>query len=174
MIRKLCIPNVYMESINDINIKELKNKNIKLICLDLDNTIIDSNTRKATNEIEEKLKKLKNNFEIIILSNNKSYELIKHWSNKHGIEGVHDALKPLQFKYKKTLTISKYSKKEILFIGDKIITDIYGGNLFGGYTMLVNPICNKNGRWYVIIMKYIDKIFLKIAKIERGKYYDNM
>ena len=75
-------------------------------------------------------------------------------------------------KYKNSPTIKSFNKKEVAFIGDKIVTDVIGGNIFGSTTILVDPIIKGNTHWYTFIMNSSEKIFNTIINFKRGKYYE--
>ena len=63
-------PDVYSKSIFDVNYKKLKEKGIKCILLDLDNTIAPVNIEKPDNKMKKFLYELKEKgFHLIIMSN---------------------------------------------------------------------------------------------------------
>ena len=59
-----------------------------------------------------------------------------------------------------------------VFIGDKIVTDVIGGNRFGSLTILVDPLYPLPDKWYTIIMHNIEKVITWIVGFKRGKYYE--
>ena len=69
----------------------------------------------------------------------------------------------------------KYSLSEVAIIGDQIMTDIYGGNNMGIFTVLVNPISNKEPIG-TKINRVFEKIIIKKMKkkgiFDRNKYYE--
>ena len=51
--------------------------------------------------------------------------------------------KPFTFAFKRALKHIDGNEENTIMIGDQVFTDIWGGNLIGLYTILVNPISTK-------------------------------
>ena len=65
----LFYPSIYNKNILNINYEKLKEKGIKLLIFDLDNTIISYETNELDKEVIHLFKKLKKDFKIVVLSN---------------------------------------------------------------------------------------------------------
>ena len=168
-------PDIYVKHVKNINFEKLKEDGIKLLCFDLDNTLdpADIITQEIDVEIEEVLKKIKElGFSIFLISNNSIKNRVDSFSKLSKIEGVHGARKPFQKTYKTNQTIQKFNKNEVVFIGDKIVTDVIGGNKYGSLTILVDPLVPSKKHWYTIIMNTCEFIFCAFIGFRRGKYYD--
>ena len=59
-----------------------------------------------------------------------------------------------------------------MFVGDKIVTDVIGGNLFRGYTILVDPLTKKKKYWYTKFMNGVEAAFMWMTGFKRGRYYE--
>ncbi len=167
-------PNLYVEHVSDINYENLKQDGIKLLCFDIDNTldVPDRMTVKLEDKIEETLKVVNDlEFEVLLFSNNSIEDRVSSFAKLVDYPYVAFARKPFQKNYKNNEIIKKYPKKEVAFIGDKIVTDIIGAKRFGAYAILVDPLCPKNKKWYSIVMQVSEKIFTTIVGFKRGKYY---
>jgi HAD superfamily phosphatase (TIGR01668 family) len=167
-------PNIYVPHVKDINYIELQKANKKLLCFDLDNTLdpADNMTVEIDVEVKNALERIENlGFHVYIISNNSIKERVDSFKTLSGLEGIHFARKPFQKNYVNNEVISSYNKDEVVFIGDKIITDIIGGNLYGSTTILVDPLVVKKKKWYTIIMNISEYIFCKIIRFKRGNYY---
>lgn len=168
------IPNMYCQSILDINYDVLKNKGIKYLLFDFDNTIVRITNREISKEFVEKINELKKNFQVIVISNNFSRK-IKEQCSKINISFISFAMKPLPLCYKKVLEKYKCSKIEMCMIGDQLMTDIYGANTFGIFSILVDPL-EKKELQITKINRYIEaKIVYKLSRLgilKRGKYYE--
>ena len=78
---KMIYPNIYVDSIHDIALEELKKRRIKGFILDLDNTITLWNSNDISIQVEEWFKKIKSmGFKACILSNNGENGLLR-WPN---------------------------------------------------------------------------------------------
>ena len=64
-------PNIYIKSIKDLDIIKIKNLGIKLLIIDIDNTLVPSDTKQINDEAIKFVKQLKQ-YQIIpiIISNN--------------------------------------------------------------------------------------------------------
>ena len=165
--------NEYHKNLSTINWGKLKEKEFKLLCIDLDNTLDfpDRETKYISPDLRLLLKEIDLlGFELIIFSNNYE-ERVKSFADLTGYKYISYARKPFPKNYKHKY-LNKYNKKEIVFIGDKIITDVIGGNLFGGYTILVDPLTKDKKHWYTKIMSLIENTFRGITRFKKGCYFD--
>ncbi len=146
--RKSLLKNFYphytYEKVEDIPLELLKNEKIKLVMMDMDNTLIDAKG-KYTKELKEWVGKVKKSGILLyIVSNSFSANTSKRVSSELGIEYFNKAGKPSTKGFRKVC--QKYpdlKKDEILMIGDQLFTDIWGGNRFNIKTILVRRINKK-------------------------------
>jgi HAD superfamily phosphatase (TIGR01668 family) len=81
---KMIYPNIYVDSIHDIALEELKKRRIKGFILDLDNTITLWNSNDISIQVEEWFKKIKSmGFKACILSNNGEKRIVKVAQHSH-------------------------------------------------------------------------------------------
>ena len=168
----LFLPNVYQESIYDIDYKTLKDKGIKCLVFDLDNTIGLIRHRNCPKETIELMQKLQKDFMVEICSNNTTSRL-KPYLKELGITGTSWSMKPLTYSLKKIQKKNHLKKKEMCIIGDQLITDILAGNRFHILTVLVNPLGTDHKVTGIarIIENIIIHNYQKKGLFERGKYY---
>lgn len=170
---KKLIPDMYSKSIYDIDYQRLKDKKIKCLLFDLDNTCVPYPEKKPTEELKELFKKLeKMNFKIIIFSNTTPNRLDKF--KDLGVEISALSKKPSSKNFLKILKKYFYQKKEVCIIGDQLFTDIYGGNKVGIYTMLVDPLGPKDFIFTKVSRMLENLVFKSLAnkKIhQKGEYY---
>ena len=162
---KIFIPKMYQKNIFTINYNKLKQDGIKLLIFDLDNTLgsIDETV------INEETSNLATNFQIVIASNSKKKRVSKFCSNLN-IPFYTFSLKPTKKSFIKIKNDYNLDYNKMAIIGDQILTDIFGGNRLGIYTILVDPldIDFKVSKINRLIEK---KINLKNGII-RGNYYE--
>ncbi len=168
-------PKCYQKTIFDINYDSLKERGIKCLIFDLDNTLGLISHKSCPPETKKIIKKLKKDFIVVISSNNTTRRL-RPYLEELGIDGVSWSLKP---SIKSLLIIKqKYhlKKKEMCIIGDQIVTDILAGNRFRIYTVLVDPMGEKDLKITGLNRKLEAKIIKRYEKrglFERGKYYES-
>jgi len=168
-------PNIYVENVHKINYEKLAKSNIKLVCFDLDNTLDEPDI--ITKEKDLELKKLFDEIEklgikIYIISNNSIKGRVDSFCKIYNLGYIENAKKPFLKKYINDEMIGSFKREEIAFVGDKIVTDVIGGNRFGSLTILVDPIVEKNTHWYTWIMNTAEKVFSYFISFKRGKYYE--
>ena len=168
------IPNMYYKNIYEINYKLLKEKGIKCILFDLDNTLVEPHTKHSNEKLQKLFIELKKDFKVIIFSNSFITRLFP-FKKELEVDINHTSLKPLKHSFNKVLKKYKFNKEEVVIIGDQIFTDIIGGNNVGINTILVDSITVKD----FFITKYNRKREEKLLKeleekklFKRGKYYE--
>lgn len=152
---KVFIPNEYHATIHDIDLLKLYESGKRIILTDLDNTLVDYDNELPTEEIVNlKNKALEIGFDLVIVSNN-IHKRVKKFADSLGIEYYHSAKKPLKITFKKI--IKNMNKDEVVFIGDQLLTDIWGGNRMGLYTILVDPIKINNEKITTRFNRFFEK-----------------
>jgi hypothetical protein len=166
-------PNIYKKNIYEVNYNLLKEKGIKCIIFDLDNTLGLISHKRCPDEARELIKKLRKDF-IVVISSNNTRKRLKPYLEELGIDGTSWSMKP---SIKSLILIKakyKLHKKEMCIIGDQIVTDVLAGNRFGIKTILVDPLGEKDLKITGLNRKIEAKIIAKYEKkglFKRGKYY---
>ncbi|RKD73060.1 hypothetical protein ATL39_2262 [Sinobaca qinghaiensis] len=142
---KRFIPNEYIPSVYDLDLDHLHERNIKGIITDLDNTLVEWDRPEATPELLSWVKLVKNKgFQVTIVSNNNK-KRVSAFSKPSGITFIHSAKKPLGRAFRKAKKDMGLHTNEVVVIGDQVLTDVFGGNRSGFYTVLVVPIAKTDG-----------------------------
>lgn len=157
-------PNAYLEKVEDISIEFLQKNKIKALILDVDNTLIDYN-QNLSQSVEEWTKNLKGQgTKLYILSNTNDKEKVEKVSKKLDIPYISFAKKPLKSGFIKVQKLLKEKEENIGVVGDQIFTDIIGGNRCKMFTILVDPI-NEKDYWYTAWKRPIEnRIKKKLSK----------
>ena len=165
-------PKMYYKSIFDINYDLLKKKNIKVLIFDLDNTIITVDEEVPNDKVVDLFKRLNSDFKIFIASNNKK-ERVRRIGKYMGVHAFYSVVKPTK-KIRKLL-LNKYDVKmnEVAIIGDQVVTDIFMGNRLKMYTILVDPLGEKDLK-VTYFNRWLEKRIIKIIKLKRGEYYEEV
>ena len=169
------VPDLYQKSIYTIDYNKLKNRGIKCLLFDLDNTIVPIKMKAPSNKVKELFDSLKHKgFKIVIFSNSPKSRL-KPFKEQLKVDCSASSRKPSSKKFKKVMNDYKFREAEIAIIGDQIMTDIFGGNRVGIFSILVNPIAKKEyffTRFNRMIEKKVIKKLEKNDLFTRGKYYE--
>lgn len=139
------LPSEHVKTIFDINAMELKERGIKGIITDLDNTLVEWDRPFATPELIEWFQSMINeNIMVTIVSNNNK-DRVEAFASPVNIPFIFRARKPMGKAFKKALSSMKLKPKEVVVIGDQLLTDVLGGNLLGLHTILVVPVTQSDG-----------------------------
>lgn len=162
----LIYPKAYFTRIQDITIQFLIENKIKILILDVDNTLIDKKEI-LSEEIIQWAKEIRGQgVRLYILSNTNKKEKVKKVAEKLETPYLHFGMKPLKRGFIKIQKIVKESPEKIAVIGDQIFTDVVGGNRCKMFTILVDPI-KENDYWYTIWKRPIEKkIKSKLQKVK--------
>ena len=162
-------PKANFNNVREIDIKFLQKNNIKALILDVDNTLIDydKNLEPETIKWAENLKK--QGIKLYILSNTNKKEKVKTVTEKLNIEYEYFAKKPLKSGFKKVQEKLQEQPENIGVVGDQIFTDVVGGNRCKMFTILVEPIAEKD-IWITRLKRPIENaIKKKYMKTKKDK-----
>ncbi len=139
------IPDQYVQSVYNIQIEELKERGIKGIITDLDNTLVEWDRKEATEELLYWFERLQEaGFEVVIVSNNNE-KRVHTFAAPHGLTFIHSAKKPFSRAFKSACRLMGLQRREVVVLGDQLLTDILGGNRAGFQTILVVPVAETDG-----------------------------
>ena len=148
-------PKEYFKNVREIKIDFLRENNIKALILDVDNTLIDydKNLDKETIKWAENLKE--EGIKLYILSNSNKKEKVKTVAEKLKIGYEYFGKKPLKMGFKKVQEKLQEKSENIGVVGDQIFTDVIGGNRCKMFTILVEPIAEKD-IWITLLKRPIE------------------
>ena len=134
-------PHFIINTITDITVDFLRENNIEVLLLDVDNTLSVAHKNKTLRSgVKEWLERIqKSGIKLIVLSNAKA-KRAKAFAKSIGLDAVGLAAKPLPFGYLKAVKNLNESKRTTAVVGDQIFTDVFGGRLAGIKTILVTDI----------------------------------
>ncbi len=165
-MKELFYPNEYVKSIFHVDYNALKKKGIRGIIFDIDNTLVPYDVKEPTKEIIELITNLrKQKIRVILVSNNTRIRVAR-FNQQLKLNTIHSAYKPRRLNIRQAIQRLKLKKSQVVIIGDQIFTDILGGNRTGIYTILVEPVSEKDepitkikrGIERKIIQSYLNKL----------------
>lgn len=162
------IPTYCVSSIYEIDFNKLYENGKRIILTDLDNTLISYKVNRADDKLLQLRKTLKEmGFKIFIVSNNNSKRILE-FSKTFIINGyLEKACKPSSKKMELFIKDNNLNKKEIIYLGDQLVTDIQGANNTGLDSILVSTIDVSSQKWYTKINRLREKRIIKnIRKID--------
>ena len=162
-------PNVHLKSVLEITIEFLHKNQINALILDVDNTLIDYDRNMPDGTVEW-VEQLKNNgIKFYIVSNTNNKDKVEQVSQKLKIKYNYFAKKPLKTGLLKAQKELQEKPENVAVVGDQIFTDVLGGNRCKMFTILIEPIAEKD-IWLTKVKRPIE-IFIKkkyFKKINKG------
>lgn len=156
MLRKL-IPTFIANNIFEIDFDKLTN--YKTLFIDLDNTLDSPYVYTPNEKIIDLINKLKQNFDVYIISNNKEHR-VKEYTKNLNIKYFYDVKKPRVKKIKKIIEVNNIDLNMTLSIGDQIMTDVLMANKLKIDVVLLKPLTIKDEP-ITFIPRLLDKFFRK-------------
>lgn len=157
---KQFLPDQHVKSIFDIKPEVLKEKGIKGIITDLDNTLVEWDRPNATPKLVNWFDEMKKQNILITIVSNNNKERVETFSEPLGISFIFQARKPLRLAFNRAVKKMGIKKEEAVVIGDQLLTDVLGGNRSGFHTILVVPVAQTDG-FATRINRKIERILLK-------------
>lgn len=139
-LRQTYVPDVYQPSIYAIDYQKLWDVGIRFLSFDIDDTIADLIVPTPSREAKALFGRLKvMGFDVWLLSNTSSVDRAKHFAEELGIPGkyIPRAGKPRITHFVQMQEKFGLEKSQMAHIGNSMMEDIAGGNVFGVVTCLV-------------------------------------
>ncbi len=153
-------PQEYVNSVYEIDYKKLKEKGIKGLIYDLDNTLAPFDIDVPTEEIKSFVSaRLEEGFKVCLVSNNKG-KRVEIFNENLKLPFVSKAGKPKKKGVLSGITQLNLTPEETVMIGDQMFTDVWVGNRLKMHTILVKPICDRD-EFTVKLKRGTEKIVFK-------------
>lgn len=134
-------PKEVVYSIASVHVAELRRRGFDTLLLDMDNTLLpwkDNDTPDFAAQWVEQAKAV--GMKVCIVSNTHRPSRLKKIAGELGVECVPRALKPRSQGFDLAMSMMGSSPEKTVVVGDQLLTDIWGGNRAGMYTILVAPM----------------------------------
>jgi len=128
----------YVETIFEVDLEKLYEAGKRLILTDLDNTLVGSDAPVPTAEVLDWLRRAKEVGFVVKIASNNNDERVRIFAEDLDIEAYGLVYKPLKYKVKRYM--KGYTKDQVVFMGDQLLTDIAVARRCGLYTILVRPV----------------------------------
>ena len=138
------LPKLMTDALTDITPELLKQRGIRLLMLDFDNTIVPYTTSVPTEKMEKWLREMAaGEIPVCVVSNSKK-DRVKIFCDKYGIPCITHAAKPFTKGINECLAKYGVPASQAALVGDQIYTDTLGANAAGVLPILVKAIDNHN------------------------------
>jgi len=165
----LLTPDLYVESVLALNLEKLKERNIKGLIIDIDNTLVSWEIKYASEKTKEWLLNLeKEGFKVCLVSNNTEDRVVT-FNEKLKLPAIHRASKPRTGAFRKAMKTLGTNVENTAVIGDQIFTDVLGGNRMKLFTVLVVPLEGREFWWTTFVRKIERHVLKVVLKEHKGE-----
>lgn len=158
--RNLLKPDWRINSVLDIDLDQLRERGIRGLIFDLDDTLVCSIDAKATPDVCSWIESVRDEFRIYVVSNNVSHERVHIAAAHMALPFMARAQKPSRRFFKKALGEMALKAHEVAIVGDQLFTDVLGGNRLGAMTILVDPLSAER-KWHRKVMRRLETQMLR-------------
>jgi uncharacterized protein len=145
--------------VTELTPERLKGQGIRALMVDLDDTLVASNSERMGLSFRRWVLGLKKaGIAVMFLSNGKP-KRVARWAQLLGVEGLPLSGKPFRFAFERGLKRLGTRPSETAMVGDQLFTDVLGANALGIKTILVTPLSNK-GLPHTRLARKLEKIIL--------------
>ena len=138
------MPTMMTSALTDLTAELLKQKNIRLLMLDFDNTIVPYTTSTPTPEMDRWLRQMRDSEITLCVVSNSHKDRVKIFCRSYGIDCITHANKPFSKGIRECLDRYQIPREACALVGDQIFTDTLGANCAGIRSILVKAIHNHN------------------------------
>jgi HAD superfamily phosphatase (TIGR01668 family) len=171
------IPTSCANTVFDIDYEALYRAGKRYILTDVDNTLIsyqETLPDEATLSLRKELSRI--GYSVYVISNNHGKRIANFAMAFDAYGYVSSAHKPLKFGFKRSLKqMGNPRKREVLVIGDQLMTDVFGARRMGLDVILVKPLKLKTEKWFTKINRKLEnKVLRELKNINSQKYQEIM
>ena len=138
------LPRIMADAVTDISPTLLRQRGIRLLMLDFDNTLVPYTTSVPTVAVADWLKAMQQSDIMICVVSNSRKQRVRVFCEQYGIDCITHAKKPFPKGIRQCLEKYGIMPAECALAGDQIYTDILGANCQGVVSILVRAIHNHN------------------------------
>lgn len=137
------LPKRITKALTDVTPELLRSRNIRLLMLDFDNTIVPYTTDVPTQAMEHWLKNMNTQEDIrVCIVSNSHNDRVPAFCEKYGLDCITHAKKPFSRGIRQCLEKYGIPAGQAALVGDQIYTDTLGANCMGVTSILVKAIDN--------------------------------
>lgn len=156
-------PSYYVESVTDIDFAELRNRGVRAAAFDVDSTLVPFDEIELSSESEKYLLAAKKagHIDEFYIATNRRTNNIEELATSIGAQVIHALScrdsKPWGSFFERLLDKIDRPAHECAMVGDKVFTDILGGNRAGMQTILVEKLGEDSNQDKIMPFRRIEK-----------------
>ena len=159
-------PHRLKGNVLELDCRELRERGICGVILDLDNTLTRWRSIDIAPEVVEWIDGLAQaGMRACIVSNAISFRRVKVVAERLGLPWISRAVKPFPQGYRRAMTLLQTTPDTTAVIGDQLFTDILGGNRLGLFTVLVEPLYPYEAWTTALLQRPLERLVGRVAKV---------
>lgn len=144
-----------------LDIEQLCNDGIKGLIIDLDSTLMEPKSGKITPQVEAWLAVARGRLKMVVLTNNHRESYIANAATVLNMKVIGHAAKPWRPGFKQALEALQLPPEAVAVVGDRPLTDIWGGVLSDMRTVLVRPLSTIVEPSIKTFFRNLEHVFIK-------------
>lgn len=159
-MKKVLYPRDYIDSTYSIDFAKLYEQGYRGVIFDVDNTLVPHGAP-ADDRAKAFFAELNAiGFKAMLLSNNKEPRVKSFKEDVEYCDYIFKANKPAVSGYNKAMEQMGTDVTNTIFVGDQILTDIWGANRAGIRSVMVEPVKKWHEEIQIVIKRFIEAIIL--------------
>ncbi len=163
----ILLPKEMSRRITDLTPEFFISRGIRLIVLDVDNTLTTHDNPVPADGVVEWIRKMKEAGLLLTILSNNYRSRVEPFAEKLGLDFISMACKPLTVGLSRACRQFQLKPEQICLIGDQIFTDVFGGNLKGVLTVLVEPYELETG-WMFRLKRKLERPIIRRWQKKKG------
>ena len=147
--------------VTDIDLDLLERDGIRGLIFDLDSTLVAPHAGVLTAEVTQWLERARVKFKVAVVSNNTKDPYIEQVKVILDMHCIGCAAKPSIKAFMEVLEMFALAPQEVAVIGDRPLTDVWGGQRAGMKTVLVMPLKTMNEPGWVRAFRKLERVFIR-------------
>jgi len=166
-------PRAIAAGVEDVPPRQLAQRGIRGVILDLDNTLVPWNTTRISPAVRGWLDQARlEGLKLCIISNSAGDRRVEFVGRTLGIPFVSKAVKPSRRAFRLALAQMELEPDQVAVVGDQLFTDVLGGNRLGLFTILVTPVTRRDfiATKGMRLLERIIRTLLKSIPVEQEEF----
>jgi uncharacterized protein len=162
-------PHLLVRRLTDIDPRALVQQGVRGLVLDLDNTLAPWRSVLVPSEVVAWVADVKEaGLLATIVSNAASDGRVRPVASQLGIPYVVRAAKPLAGGFMKAMKLMRTDPVGTAVLGDQLFTDVLGGNRLGLYTILVDPLSQREALITRLLQRPLERLVGRVQRPAPG------
>ncbi len=164
-MRKLFTPDWYIQTYQNLDLSRLKQLGIRVLVCDIDNTLVAHDEAIPDDSVVAFVQKVKQSGLQMVLVSNNVKERVDTFAASLDVATYPFARKPLKKTYVKMIKDMNCTPKQVAVLGDQLLTDMLGANRIGCYTILTQPVAQRDLRC-TKVNRFFENIVFSVLKAQ--------